>query len=162
MASASRSSVRSQRRSYIRNSAKRPSTPTARRPTSRCLSWRRRSHKYTPAALAPKRARVAVGEKFSVIGYGVTAPRDNRTPRCCAVPTLSPPASRAMCSCVCLIRQRVAKRRDWRLHRRLGRPGLRRRDGKRLVYGIVSWSTAPKMDDGCGGDSPASPRSSFI
>src|SRR4051812_28532593 len=35
--------------------------------------------KFLPAVLAAPRERVSIGERFVIIGYGVTAPRDNRS-----------------------------------------------------------------------------------
>ena len=119
--------------------------------------------KYVPAALAPKRARVAVGEKFYVVGYGVTAPRDNRS------------------AAVLRRADLIATGQPGNLQLRLfdparsgetaglgactgdsGGPVYEEREGKRLVYGIVSWSTAPKMEDGCGGLTGVTPLELYL
>jgi hypothetical protein len=36
------------------------------------------------------------------------------------------------------------------------------RDGKRLVYGVVSWTTGPKMQDGCGGLTGVTPLELYL
>jgi secreted trypsin-like serine protease len=108
--------------------------------------------RFLPAALATPRPRVAVGEGFVVVGYGVTAPRDNRS--------------------AAVLRKAVlaATGQPGNLQLRLldpatkgdtpglgactgdsGGPVYEDRDGKRLVYGVVSWSTGPKASSGCGG-----------
>ena len=73
-------------------------------------------------------------------------------PRCCAAPISLPPANPATCSS------------GWSTPPRRGEtPGLgactgdsggpvyEERDGKRVVYGVISWTTGPKLSDGCGG-----------
>ena len=113
---------------------------------------------FAPAALSPKRARVAVGQSFYVIGYGVTAVRDNRS------------------AAVLRRADLVATGKPGNLQLRLfdpatkgetpvlgactgdsGGPVYEERDGKRLVYGVVSWTTAPKLQDGCGGVTGVTP-----
>ena len=108
--------------------------------------------KYDPAMLAPKRARVATGEPFAIIGYGVTAPRDNRS------------------AAVLRRADLIATGQPGNLQLRLfdpatkgetpglgactgdsGGPAYEERDGRRLVYGVISWTTGPKLGDGCGG-----------
>lgn len=108
--------------------------------------------KFIPAVLAAPRARVAVGESFYVIGYGVTAPRDNRS------------------AAVLRRADLIATGRPGNLQLRLfdpatngetpglgactgdsGGPVYEERDGKRVVYGVISWTTGPKLSDGCGG-----------
>jgi hypothetical protein len=119
--------------------------------------------KYAPAALAPKRARVAAGEKFIVVGYGVTAPRDNRS------------------AAVLRRADLAATGKPGNLQLRLfdpatrgetpglgactgdsGGPVYEERDGQRLVYGVVSWSTAPKLQDGCGGLTGVTPLELYL
>jgi secreted trypsin-like serine protease len=108
--------------------------------------------KFIPAVLAAPRARVAVGESFYVIGYGVTAPRDNRS------------------AAVLRRADLIATGKPGNLQLRLfdpatkgespglgactgdsGGPVYEERTGTRVVYGLVSWTTGPKASDGCGG-----------
>jgi hypothetical protein len=108
--------------------------------------------KFLPAELSPPRGRVAVGEHFAVVGYGVTAARDNRS------------------AAVLRRADLVATGKPGNLQLRLfdpaakgetaglgactgdsGGPVYEERDGKRLVYGVISWTTGPKLSEGCGG-----------
>jgi secreted trypsin-like serine protease len=108
--------------------------------------------KYLPAMLSTPRDRVAVGERFAIVGYGVTEPRDNRT------------------AAVLRRADLIATGQPGNLQLRLfdpatkgdtpglgactgdsGGPVYEERDGTRLVYGVISWSTGPKLGDGCGG-----------
>ncbi len=107
---------------------------------------------FLAATLSAPRARVAVGERFAVVGYGVTAPRDNRS------------------AAVLRRADLIATGQPGNLQLRLfdpatkgetpglgactgdsGGPVYEERDGKRLVYGVISWTTGPKLSDGCGG-----------
>jgi hypothetical protein len=119
--------------------------------------------KFAPAALSQPRARVAVGEPFAVVGYGVIAPRDNRS------------------AAVLRRADLVATGQPGNLQLRLfdpatkgekpglgactgdsGGPVYQERDGKRLVYGVVSWSTAPKAAEGCGGLTGVTPLELYL
>ncbi len=108
--------------------------------------------RFVTATLATPRPRVTVGESFTVMGYGLSARHDNGSAG--------------------VLRQAdlVATGRPGNLQLRLfdpatkgeapglgactgdsGGPVYEERDGKPLVYGVVSWTTAPKMENGCGG-----------
>jgi secreted trypsin-like serine protease len=119
--------------------------------------------KFSPAALAPKRARVAVGETFVVIGYGAATRGDLST---------SATLRRA---------ELAATGKPGNIQLRLfdpatqgdtpglgactgdsGGPVYEERDGKRLVYGVVSWSTGPKASDGCGGLTGVTPLELYL
>jgi hypothetical protein len=108
--------------------------------------------KFLPATLANARARIAVGERFAIVGYGVTAPRDNRSAavlrRADLIATGQPgnlqlrlfdPATKGETSGL------GACTGD------SGGPVYEERDGQRLVYGVISWTTGPKLGAGCGG-----------
>lgn len=114
--------------------------------------------RFAPAMLATPRARVAIGESFTVVGYGVTAPRDNH--------------SAAVLRRAALVATGVPGNLQLRLFdpaTKGERPGLgactgdsggpvyEEREGKRLIYGVVSWTTAPKMEEGCGGVTGVTP-----
>ncbi len=119
--------------------------------------------KFSPATLAPKRDRVAVGEKFVVVGYGAATRGDLRS---------SATLRRA---------ELAATGKPGNLQLRLfdpatqgntpglgactgdsGGPVYEERDGKRLVYGVVSWSTGPKAGDGCGGLTGVTPLELYL
>lgn len=108
--------------------------------------------KFLPAVLSKPRARVVVGESFAIVGYGVTAPRDNRS------------------AAVLRRADLIATGQPGNLQLRLvdpatkgetpglgactgdsGGPVYEERDGMRLVYGAISWTTGPKLGAGCGG-----------
>jgi secreted trypsin-like serine protease len=114
--------------------------------------------RYLPATLSGRRPRVAVGERFAAVGYGVTAPRDNRS------------------AAVLRRADLVATGQPGNLQLRLvdpatkgdapglgactgdsGGPVYQERDGKRFVYGVISWTTGPRLGDGCGGLTGATP-----
>jgi secreted trypsin-like serine protease len=108
--------------------------------------------KFLPAVLSTPRARVAAGERFAIVGYGVTAPLDNRT------------------AAVLRRADLIATGQPGNLQLRLfdpatkgdtpglgactgdsGGPVYEERDGRRQVYGVISWSTGPNLGAGCGG-----------
>ena len=106
----------------------------------------------TPAPLAAPRERVAVGERFAVHGYGVAIRGDGKSGGKLRAATL------------------VATGQPGNLQLRLvdaatggTRPGLgactgdsggpvyQETGGTLAVYGVVSWSTGPNGEAGCGG-----------
>jgi hypothetical protein len=108
--------------------------------------------KFLPAVLSTPREQVAVGERFAIVGYGVTGPRDNRS------------------AAVLRRADLIATGQPGNLQLRLfdpgtkgetsglgactgdsGGPAYEERDGRRLVYGVISWTTGPKLGEGCGG-----------
>jgi hypothetical protein len=105
-----------------------------------------------PATLAPAGAAVAAGDRFVVAGYGLATPGDGKSGGTVRAATL------------------VATGQPGTLQIRLvdpltkgERPGLgactgdsgapvfRDVGGRLAVIGVVSWSTGPKLTDGCGG-----------
>jgi hypothetical protein len=105
-----------------------------------------------PVPIGDNRGRVAVGDRFTVIGYGVSIRGDGTT---------SGVARRA---------DLAATGRPGNLQIRLvdpttqgkraglgactgdsGAPVLESRDGKSAIIGVVSWSTGPNGSGGCGG-----------
>ncbi|HZS63567.1 MAG TPA: trypsin-like serine protease [Xanthobacteraceae bacterium] len=118
---------------------------------------------YAPAALAPKRPRVALGEHFLVAGYGVTKPRDNGT------------------AAVLRRADLVATGQPGNLQLRLvdpatqgekpglgactgdsGGPAYELTNGKSLLYGVISWTTAPRLESGCGGLTGVTPLELYL
>jgi secreted trypsin-like serine protease len=108
--------------------------------------------KFLPATLSAPRERVAAGERFAIVGYGVTTPRDNRS------------------AAVLRRADLIATGQPGNLQLRLVDPGTKgetsglgactgdsggpayvEHDGKRLVYGVISWTTGPQLGEGCGG-----------
>ena len=119
--------------------------------------------KYIAATLAPPRARVAAGEPFAIVGFGVTAQRDNRT------------------AAVLRRADLVATGKPGNLQLRLfdpaakgetsglgactgdsGGPVYEERNAQQLVYGVISWSTGPKLGDGCGGLTGVTPLELYL
>jgi hypothetical protein len=105
-----------------------------------------------PATLAPAGASVAAGDRFVVAGYGLATPGDGKSGGSVRAATL------------------VATGQPGTLQIRLADPASKgeraglgactgdsgapvfRAAGARLaVIGVVSWSTGPKLTDGCGG-----------
>jgi secreted trypsin-like serine protease len=108
--------------------------------------------KFAPATLAPDGKPPAIGDRLLVVGYGVTVPDDGRTggkirtalltvtgrPGTLQVRLVDPATNNA-------------------------RPGLGACEGDSgapvfdvtsavpLIVGVVSWATAPRSQDGCGG-----------
>ncbi len=114
-------------------------------------------------AVCTTRPRVTVGEPFAIVGYGVTAPRDNRS------------------AAVLRRADLIATGKPGNLQLRLfdpatkgethglgactgdsGGPVYEERDGKRMVYGVISWTTGPKLSDGCGGLTGVTPLELYL
>lgn len=108
--------------------------------------------KIPPVALGAEEEPVAVGDAFVVAGYGVTVRGDGRTGGTVRAATL------------------VATGQPGTLQIRLfdprtrgqtaglgacagdsGAPVFRDNDGRVVIIGVVSWSTGPKLNAGCGG-----------
>jgi Trypsin len=105
---------------------------------------------------------VAVGDAFVVAGYGVTVRGDGRTAGTLRAATL------------------VATGQPGTLQIRLvdpktnddspglgacagdsGAPVLRDKDGRTVIIGVVSWSTGPKLQGGCGGLTGVTPLARY-
>ncbi|MEX0752970.1 MAG: trypsin-like serine protease, partial [Xanthobacteraceae bacterium] len=119
--------------------------------------------KFSPAALATKRPRVAPGESFIVAGYGVTAPGDNRTSAVLRHATL---AATGKPGNIQLRLFDPATRGDapglGACTGDSGGPVYENRGGQFVVYGLVSWSTAPKAEEGCGGLTGVTPLELYL
>jgi hypothetical protein len=118
--------------------------------------------KIPPALLGAEEEPVVVGDVFEVEGYGVTGRGDGRTGGTVRAATL------------------VATGQPGSLQIRLfdpktkgdspglgacggdsGAPVFRDKDGRSVVIGVVSWSTGPKLGDGCGGLTGVTPLARY-
>jgi hypothetical protein len=118
--------------------------------------------KIPPVPLGAEEEPVAVGDALVVAGYGVTVRGDGRTGGIVRAATL------------------VATGQPGSLQIRLfdpktkgdsaglgacagdsGAPAFRDKDGRIVVIGVVSWSTGPKLGDGCGGLTGVTPLSRY-
>jgi hypothetical protein len=118
--------------------------------------------KIPPAPLGAEEEPVAVGDAFVVVGYGVTVRGDGRTSGTVRAATL------------------VVTGQPGGLQIRLfdpktkgdspglgactgdsGAPVFRDKDGRIVLIGVVSWSTGPKLGDGCGGLTGVTPLSHY-
>ncbi len=105
-----------------------------------------------PASLAPAGNAVAIGERFVIAGYGVAAPGDGKsagTLRSAALIVTGQPGS---------LQFRLVDPATKGERAGLGActgdsggPVFRDIGGTLMVAGLVSWSTGPKLSDGCGG-----------
>jgi secreted trypsin-like serine protease len=110
-----------------------------------------------PAELAPAR-RVSVGETLTIAGFGVTAaftPKGLGVPREAKLVVTGQPGSLQ-------IRLFDPETRNERpgLGACIGDSGAPAFDGDGHLIGVVSWSTAPNNEDGCGGLTGLTPISS--
>jgi hypothetical protein len=118
--------------------------------------------KIPPVPLGAEEEPVAVGDAFVVAGYGVTVRGDGRTGGTVRAATL------------------VATGQPGSLQIRLfdpktkgdspglgacggdsGAPVFRDKDGRIVIIGVVSWSTGPKLGDGCGGLTGVTPLARY-
>jgi hypothetical protein len=118
--------------------------------------------KIPPVPLGAEEEPVAVGDAVVVAGYGVTVRGDGRTGGTVRAATL------------------VATGQPGSLQIRLfdpktkgdspglgacagdsGAPAFRDKDGRMVVIGVVSWSTGPKLADGCGGLTGVTPLARY-
>jgi hypothetical protein len=118
--------------------------------------------KISPAPLGAADEPIAVGDAFVVAGYGVTVRGDGRTGGTVRAATL------------------VATGHPSALELRLydpktkgdtpglgactgdsGAPAFRDKDGRNVVIGVVSWSTGPKLQGGCGGLTGVTPLARY-
>lgn len=115
-----------------------------------------------PLPLGAEEEPVAAGDTFVVAGYGVTMRGDGRTAGTLRAATL------------------VATGQPGSLQIRLvdaktkgdtaglgactgdsGAPVLRNKDGRIVIIGLVSWSTGPKLEGGCGGLTGVTPLAKY-
>jgi hypothetical protein len=118
--------------------------------------------KIPAAPLGAEEEPVAVGDAFVIAGYGVTVRGDGRTGGTVRAATL------------------VATGQPGSLQIRLfdpktkgdspglgacagdsGAPVFRDKDGRTVIIGVVSWSTGPKLEGGCGGLTGVTPLARY-
>ncbi len=118
--------------------------------------------KIPPVSLGAEEEPLVVGDTFVVAGYGVTVRGDGRTGGIVRAATL------------------VATGQPGSLQLRLvdpstkgdtpglgacagdsGAPVFRNNDGRMVVIGVVSWSTGPKLGEGCGGLTGVTPLARY-
>jgi hypothetical protein len=116
-----------------------------------------------PAApLGAEEEPVAVGDAFVVAGYGVTVRGDGRTAgtlRTASLVTTGQPGSLQ-------IRLFDPKTKGdtpglGACAGDSGAPVFRDKDGRSVIIGVVSWSTGPKLEGGCGGLTGVTPLSRY-
>jgi secreted trypsin-like serine protease len=114
------------------------------------------------ATLAPAGGAVAVGDRFTVAGYGVAVRGDGKsggTVRAATLAATGQPGSLQ-------IRLVDPATRGERAGLGActgdsGAPVFRGADGALAVIGVVSWSTGPNMSDGCGGLTGVTPLTRY-
>jgi secreted trypsin-like serine protease len=112
----------------------------------------------TPVMLSTRRGAVAVGEAFTVVGYGVTIRGDGRSGGTLRRATLAATGRPGN------LQIRLADPSTQGERAGLGActgdsggPVYEERDGALAIIGVVSWSTGPKFSDGCGGITGVTP-----
>src|SRR5580698_1913731 len=106
---------------------------------------------------------VIVGDAFVVAGYGVTVRGDGRTAGTLRAATLVATGQPGTLQ----IRLMDPKTRDeshglGACAGDSGAPVFRDKDGRTVIIGVVSWSTAPKLESGCGGLTGVTPLARYL
>jgi hypothetical protein len=115
-----------------------------------------------PVALAPAGGSVAVGDRFVVVGYGLAKPGDGKsggTVRTAALVATGQPGT---------LQIRLVDPATNGESTGLGActgdsgaPVFRDNGGRLMVIGVVSWSTGPKLSEGCGGLTGVTPLTRY-
>ncbi len=111
-----------------------------------------------PAALAPAGNKVAVGERFIVAGFGVVAAGSASglgTPRMASLAATGQPGNLQL-----RFFDPVTRGERAGLGACTGDSGGPVFAGEKVI-GVVSWSTGPKLEDGCGGLTGVTPLSLY-
>jgi trypsin len=107
-----------------------------------------------PTMLLPPRPRVATGERFVVRGYGTAIQNDHEAKTAATLRTATLVATGQPGNLqLRLLDPRTAGARDGlgACTGDSGAPVYQDSAGARAVYGVVSWSTGPNGEGGCGG-----------
>jgi hypothetical protein len=101
-----------------------------------------------PALLAPAGPAVAVGDRFVVVGYGLATPGDGKSGGTVRAAMGQPGTLQ-----IRLVDPATKGERPGlgACTGDSGAPVFREPGGKLAVAGVVSWSTGPRLTDGCGG-----------
>jgi secreted trypsin-like serine protease len=118
--------------------------------------------RFAPAQLARGSSAVAVGDRFTIAGFGVTAAGSEAgigVARSVALVATGQPGALQ-------IRLVDPATRGERAGLGActgdsGGPAFRDIDGRLVVIGVVSWSTGPKLSEGCGGLSGVTPLARY-
>lgn len=112
----------------------------------------------TPLPLASGGKRVSVGDRVVIAGYGLTIPGDGRsggTARSATLAVTGQPGTLQF-----RLFDPVAKGERAGLGACTGDsggPALVEEDGRMAIAGVVSWTTGPKLSEGCGGITGVTP-----
>ncbi len=110
---------------------------------------------YEPAPLAPPNKTVAVGEQLIVAGYGVSVRGNGKTGGTLRAATLTVTGQPGALQ-IRLVDPATNNNAPG-LGACTGDSGSPAFDANGAVVGVISWSTAPKNEDGCGGLSGVTP-----
>jgi Trypsin len=118
--------------------------------------------KIPPVPLGAEEEPVAVGDAFVVAGFGVTVRGDGRTGGIVRAATL---VATGVPGALQIRLYDPATKGDTpglgACTGDSGAPVFRDKDGRLVVVGVVSWSTGPKLGDGCGGLTGVTPLSRY-
>jgi secreted trypsin-like serine protease len=111
-----------------------------------------------PAALVGQRGPITGGEAFVVMGYGVTIPGDNKSGGTLRSATLVATGQLGNLQTRLVDPSTLGKRAGLgACVGDSGGPVFQETGGRLLLIGVISWTTAPNLDDGCGGITGATP-----
>ncbi len=111
-----------------------------------------------PAPLVGRRGPIVGGEAFVVMGYGVAIPGDNKSGGTLRRTTLVATGQLGNLQTRLVDPSTLGKRAGLgACVGDSGGPVFQETGGRLLLIGVVSWTTAPNLDDGCGGTTGATP-----
>jgi hypothetical protein len=111
-----------------------------------------------PAALVGQRAPIAGGEAFLIMGYGVTISSDSKSGGTLRSATLVATGQLGNLQIRLVDPSTLGKRAGLgACVGDSGGPVFQEAGGRLLLIGVISWSTAPNLDDGCGSVTGATP-----
>ena len=111
-----------------------------------------------PAPLVGSRGPITGGEAFVVMGYGVASPGDNKSGGALRRATLVATGQLGNLQTRLVAPTTLGKRAGLgACVGDSGGPVFQESSGRLLLIGVISWTTAPNLDDGCGGTTGATP-----
>ncbi len=116
----------------------------------------------TPVPLATLAKSVAVGDRFTVVGYGLTIPGDGRSGGTARRATLVATGQPGTLQ-IRLIDPKTKGERPGlgACTGDSGGPALVEQSGRLTVAGVVSWTTGPALSEGCGGMTGITPLTRY-